>query len=132
MTLGPNWGTFRERVRAAHTQSFDLPAVSVHNFSGGYDPATGETDTWADDGGADVPAEVVVPDNPTMATGPDGQEAEVEFRAYIRDTAPVDIYGVGNDADRRPTEVAHGGERYVVADAFDEDNGMVRLLCVEA
>lgn len=128
--VGPNYDTFADTVRKYHTDVFDLPLVTVHNFTGGYDPATGHADDWTRDSGTDIPAEVVVPSTPTTVVGPDGNESEVKARVYVRDDAPVTFYAVDAE-NQRPTEIVYDDSQYVVAERHDEQNGLLRLLCVE-
>lgn len=127
---GPNYDKFAETIREFHSEVFDFQAVTVYNFTGGYDPATGYADDWTRDDGTDIPAEVSVPSTPTTVVGPDGNESEVKARIYVRDDAPADFYAVDTE-NHRPTEIVVGDTTYVVAEKHAENNGLVRLLCVE-
>lgn len=127
---GPDWSSFEADVQSAHSDMFNFPTVGVHNFSGGYDEATGETHDWTDDGGTDVVAEPTNPENPMMTTGPDGQTREVERVFRFRTDESVTLESVGTET--RPTEIAYDGSRWVVTAVNDEGNGLYAVLTVEA
>lgn len=132
---GPNWDAFRKNVRETHTDAFDWQTVTVYNYTGGYDPATGQANDWTRDNGTAVDAEVVVPNQPDVITGPEGQQSEVRRRVRVRDDVEsredIDIVQVGVE-NERPTEIEVDGETYIVAEKMDEGNGLLALLCTEA
>lgn len=117
-------------TRDAHSELFDLPTVTLYNFTSGYDPETGEASGWTEDSGTEVVAEPALPTNPQMRVGPSGQIREIEMSFRIRDDTGATLTSVGTD-DARPTEVAYNGARWVVADVSPEGNGLVALLTVE-
>lgn len=127
---GPDWSAFSEKVREAHINAFDFPEVTVYNFTGGYDPNTGETDDWTEDGGTTVQAEATIPETPRVVTDAAGQEVRVRRQFRFRDDANVDIYPVGTD-NQRPTEIEHDNQRWMVADEMSESNGLTIVFCTQ-
>lgn len=128
---GPNWDSFRDTVRDAHSNQFDFDEIDVVNFSGGYDPETGETDDWSEKTPyPTVDAEVTTPNEPAETTGPDGQQTTVSRRVRIRDDTGETIHPIGTE-NYRPTELDIHGTRYVVAEQLHSGDGLLTLLVVE-
>lgn len=129
----PDWETFERQVQDAHDDVFAFPVVTIYNFTGGYDPATGETDNFSPDTGIETRAEVTPAGGQAgTVVGPDGQSSEVSVRIRLpkRDVNVADLVPVGTE-NARPTEIDTGTDRYVVAERYDEQNGLWLCLCVE-
>lgn len=128
------WDRFNASVRRLH-DDFEHPSCDVYNYSGGYDPSTGETD-WTRELAGTVEAEITetpsAPEAREVVT-PSGQQEDVDADIFIRDDTGITIYEVGDD-DAKPTEIEdpRDGTVYAVVEAFDEDNGLIRLTCVES
>lgn len=127
------WERFSASVKRMH-DDFNHHDVTIYLYTGGYDPSTGEIE-WTRDGGTSVEAEVTeTPSTPEAreVVGPDGQNEDVDADIFIPDDTGLSIDEVGDD-DSRPTEVEMSdGTTFVVVEAFDEDNGLIRLTCVES
>lgn len=125
------WTRFKSSVRRLH-DDLNHHDVDIYNYSGGYDPSDGSTD-WTRSLAASVEAEVTeTPSTPEAreVVSPSGQDEDVDADIFIPDDTGVSIFEVGED-DSKPTEIEHGSTVYIVVEAFDEDNGLIRLTCVE-
>lgn len=129
------WDRFSSAVRQLH-DSFDHPDVEIYNYSDGYDPSTGKID-WGDPTlAATISAEVVERTSTPEASevvGPEGQEENLDATVFLRDDEAPTIHEMGDD-DTKPTEIVdpRTDKTYAVVDAFPEDNGLIRLTCVES
>lgn len=129
------WERFESSVRRLH-DDFNHPDVEIRNYSGGYDPSTGDID-WGDPVvDATIPAEVVERTSTPEASevvGPEGQEENLDATVFIRDDVSVTINEMGDD-DTKPTEIRdpRTDTVYAVVDSFPEDNGLIRLSCIES
>lgn len=136
--MPPNWDQFEDIVQDAHTDTFGgFQSADIINYSGGYDHTTGETDDWTEDAPVTVDMELTTPNTPIVVTDASGQESEVSRRGRIRSDAPADddttsvtIHPIGTE-HQKPTEVQADGQRYIVAEQYDEGNGLYQLLLVE-
>lgn len=128
------WDRFESSVRRLH-DDFEHPDCDIYNYSGGYDPDTGDVD-WTRELAGTVSAEITeTPSSPEArdVVGPGGQQEDVDADIFIRDDTGLSISEVG-DEDAKPTEVEDSRDDtvYIVVEAFDEDNGQIKLTCVES
>lgn len=126
------WDRFESSIRRLH-DDFNHWDAEIYNYTGGYDPGTGEID-WTRSLAGEVEAEVTeTPSTPEArdVVGPGGQQEDVDADIFIPDNTGITIFEVGDD-DSKPTEVEANDNVYVVVEAFDEDNGLIRLTCVES
>lgn len=122
--------SFEEEVKQFHDE-LSFPNVTFYNFTGGYDPATGDTDEWTRDNGTTVSGEVTVPGEPRTVTGADGSRVNVRVVVRIRDDTGVTLHAISSES--RATEVetpVKPDSVYAVADVTDEGNGLIRIDCV--
>lgn len=132
MPRGADWDGFREMMRDS-ADLFDLEDVVVHNYTGGYDEASGETN-WTRDSGTTVQAQMTIGSGGISGdqTGirPEGAEGDM----YIRDDAEsyysIDLVPVGVEG-QRPTEIVYDGAVYVLRDIDRQHNGLFSLSLTE-
>lgn len=79
---------------------------------------------WDSESKTDTSGSLVYRGSPKFQRRADGIDIEVDVIAYVPDDQPV--YDGEDDEERRSTRIEVNGERYVVRQTFDENNGVIR------
>lgn len=81
---------------------------------------------WASESTTDTTGELVYRGTPGFDRRADGIDQNIDVIAWVSDADSADITSGEDDEATRATRIEVDGERYVVRDTIDEDNGMIR------
>lgn len=115
-------------------EDFEFREVILYGFESVYDPDTGKYhDTMVEQ--ARFNAEVRIPSVGRRLTGPDGTDVEADAEIFPPtddlDAAGVELIETGGEEKASVFEDTLTGTEYVVSEAIDEDNGLIRCEVVE-
>lgn len=124
------WDEFRRTTRGLH-DAFDWRDVTVERVTETYDTATGDDDVSVSElAESPIRAEVTRPDaSPDAGRDVTGAESAVDAEVYVRDDTGI----AWQSPDERPDRVTDTltGVTYDVYEVSNEDNGLLRLDCIE-